>query len=197
MQIGNKRVVIKPTAAERASVTKLQRASVAGGKIAYPLLTVIAAKIANLSLPLVCAVMQRESYEGKNVWGDDQTIFASGGRPEAVTKSQYLKYKEERGPENPEGLAPGKQQGVGPGQLTDAYLQDDADKLGGAWRPLPNMIIAFTHLKDVIAQHPGRLAAGLAAYNGSGEQAQKYAQIVLSNEREWAAALGVPSTRRG
>ena len=88
----------------------------------------------------------------------------------------------------------GGQQGVGPMQLTYYSYQDEADKLGGAWKPLPNMIIGFT-VVAVNIRNDG-LFLGVKHYNGTNAAAARYATSVLALEKKWAAALGRRSIQR-
>lgn len=85
-------------------------------------------------------------------------------------------------------------QGVGPMQLTYYTFQDDADRLGGAWRLMPNMRVGFRTVLDNIRRQG--LRGGIAAYNGTDPDAQRYATSVLSLERRWAKALGLKSIQR-
>jgi hypothetical protein len=79
----------------------------------------------------------QESGGGKNEWGHDPTIFIGGGDfGQPVTEESYTAYKALRD-------STGQSQGVGPCQLTWKGYQDQADALGGCWRPLPNMVVGF------------------------------------------------------
>lgn len=80
---------------------------------------------------VMCAVLEKESAGGENVFGHDPTIFVGAGR---VTKNKYLAYKRQR-------QAGGGMQGVGPMQLTWWEFQDLADKRGGCWKPYINMVV--------------------------------------------------------
>ncbi len=181
------------TRRQQLLVRKLRSVSVDGIKIVNPRLVVIAAAKAHIVITLAVALLSQESGGGRSEWGHDQTIFI-GGYDAAhrkhwgsiVTKAAYLAYKAERGPTGQGGM-----QGVGPMQLTWYGYQDLADKLGGAWRPLPNMIVGF---RVVLANiRASGLRAGVAAYNGSGAAAAAYAQNVLAYERKWARILGLKS----
>jgi hypothetical protein len=50
------------------------------------------------------------------------------------------------------------------------------------------MIEGFALLRTEIQRNG--LRATIVAYNGSGRQAERYADVVLANERRWAQALG-------
>jgi hypothetical protein len=159
--------------------------------IVNPYLTVLAAAIAGISITLACAILVQESSGGHNVWGDDsdhgqnfqQGYDARTGRHygPVVTQDSYDAYAKQRNPNN--------LQGVGPTQLTSLDLQQAADKAGGAWKPLPNLLIGFARAAWLVDNQPLNLA--LAAYNGS----PAYAGPVQTYERLWAGALGVPSVQ--
>ena len=173
--------------ADRALVPTLRRL---GNLI--PLLTLQAAEATGLPIALAAAVLAQESGGGRNEWGHDPTIFAGGyDRAHAVdygaivTKPAYLAYRAERGPTGTGGM-----QGVGPCQLTYFALQDRADALGGCWAIVPNLRVGFEELVSLIRREG--LTAGVAAYNGRGEGAERYAQVVLSRADTYARALARP-----
>jgi murein DD-endopeptidase MepM/ murein hydrolase activator NlpD len=97
-----------------------------------------------------------------------------------VTEDRYRSYLHHR------HLGEGNQ-GVGPMQLTSPGLQDRADKLGGTWRPGPNIRVGV----ELLASNIKRLGLreGVRAYNGSGDDAEKYATKVLALERVWRSRL--------
>jgi RHS repeat-associated protein len=144
--------------AQKRLAERLSNISVDGYRMVYPFITVRAAAIARMPLSLACAMLSKETSGGLNEWGHDtstpshKAIFTGGydaahGKqwPEIVTKAAYLTYKKERG-----RYGQGGTQGVGPMQLTDAGLQNKADKRGGAWKPLPNMIVGFQYVLTLI-----------------------------------------------
>ncbi len=188
------------TKRQRMLIRKLQRVSVSGTKIVNPRLTVIVASRTHMPITLGCALLTQESCGGYNVWGADPTIFIRGydakhkrywGRrlpcnsSRQVTKDGYLAYKRQRGPTGRGGM-----QGVGPMQLTYYTFQDKADARGGAWRPLPNMIVGFQAI--VGDMRKSGLTQALINYNG----ASSYAVSVERLERRWAKALGLKSIQR-
>src|SRR4051794_39888469 len=109
----------------------------AGGIVA-PRTVVAEARRAGLRLPIACAMLEKETGGGHNVFGHDPTIFVGGGE---VTEARYREYKRRR-------VASGNRlmQGVGPCQLTYYTLQDEADAQGGCWRTEINMRVGFRHL---------------------------------------------------
>lgn len=131
-----------------------------------------AARHSGLRVSMGCALVEDESGF-KNVFGHDPTIFSGGGR---VTRVRYLAYKALR-------KATGKMQGVGYVQLTWYEYQDEADKLGGCWKAYPNMLVGFRALAANIQAHGEH--AGIAAYNGSGPAAEKYADLLIERARGW------------
>lgn len=137
------------------------------------------ARRAGLRLALACALLEKESGRGRNVFGHDPTIFVGAGE---VTRAKYLEYKRRR-------VASGNRQmqGVGPCQLTWWEFQDTADREGGCWRPEINMRVGFRHLVALISQHGE--ADGARRYNGSGPAAEAYSRDLLAKARIWEAKL--------
>ena len=148
------------------------------------------AKRAGLRLPLACALLEKESGGGRNVFGHDPTIFVGAGE---VTRAKYREYKKRR-------VAGGNKQmqGVGPCQLTWWEFQDAADREGGCWRPEVNMRVGFRHLVALINQHGE--ADGARRYNGSGPAAEAYSRDLLAKAKVWEAKLAghaVPAAPAG
>jgi len=123
-----------------------------------------ATREANIPLYVGCAFLAQETGGGRNVFGSDPTVFAGAGQ---VTKSKYLAYKDVR-------RRTGEMQGVGPMQLTWPTYQDAADRLGGAWKPYPNMLVGFRHLA-ALHRASGSWTAAAHEYNGGGPAADAYA----------------------
>lgn len=115
-----------------------------------------AADATHLPFNVACALLEKESAGGANVFGHDPTIYVGAGR---VTKKKYLAYRRERD-------RTGKMQGVGPCQLTWKGYQDEADKLGGCWKPYNNMLVGFRLLKSLRDSQGSWTAAG-TRYNGA------------------------------
>ncbi|HXH97814.1 MAG TPA: peptidoglycan-binding domain-containing protein [Gaiellaceae bacterium] len=148
------------------------------GGIVSPKLTLQEARRAALPLPLACALLEQESSGGHNVFGHDAVRNpVSGGQ---VTRERYLEYKRYR---PTLGM-----QGVGPCQLTWRGYQDQADALGGCWKPAINMRVGFAVLTAGIRRNGMR--TGIRAYNGSGVAAERYADQVLERMRKWERLLG-------
>ena len=137
------------------------------------------AKRAGLRLPLACALLEKESGGGRNVFGHDPTIFVGAGE---VTRAKYREYKKRR-----VGSGNTHMQGVGPCQLTWWEFQDTADREGGCWRPEVNMRVGFRHLVALINQHGE--ADGARRYNGSGDAAEAYSRDLLAKAKVWDAKL--------
>jgi hypothetical protein len=147
--------------------------------IVNPIWTYDEAKAAKLPLALACAILDQESGGGHNEWGHDPTIFVGAGK---VTRWNYLRYKIRR------RLSGNRlMQGCGPVQLTWWAKQDRADSLGGCWQPRFNMRVGFEDLAGNIRRDG--LHAGIAAYNGSGPAAQRYADSVLHRRSYWEKVL--------
>lgn len=147
--------------------------------IVHPIFTAQLSALHGIPLPLACAILMQESGGGINEFGHDPTIFIGAG---AVTKAKYLAYAKLRD-------RTAECQGVGPMQLTSSGLQKQADQLGGCWQPRWNIAVGLHYLAEVLDQHPGNAAAGIAAYNGSGPAAERYAQHVLILAAHYKEAL--------
>jgi len=150
-----------------------RRAKKAGAN--YSLRIIMEARRAGIPLSLAFAIIEQES-NFQNVFGHDPTIFSGAGE---VTKSKYLAYKRRRGHD--------RMQGVGPAQLTWWEFQDEADRLGGAWKPKNNIRVAFEHLARLIKEY-GPIK-GIERYNGTGIQAQRYGHSVRAKQRKWHKIL--------
>ena len=138
-----------------------------------------ATRAADIPLYVGCAFLRQETDGGRNVFGHDPTVFAGAGH---VTRSKYLAYKRVR-------RRTGEMQGVGPMQLTWSTYQDRADRLGGAWRPYPNMLVGFRHLAAL--HHVAGTWTGAAHdYNGSGAMADAYAAQMSQRLDRMRSALG-------
>ncbi len=155
------------------------------GGMQRPKTTIAEARHAGLSLAVACALLEKESSGGQNVFGQDPTIFVKAGE---VTREKYLEYKRQR-------VASGNKlmQGVGPCQLTWWEFQDAADEAGGCWKPELNIRVGFRRMADLIERNGP--AEGARIYNGSGDRAVKYSQDLLARTRRWEqllAGMSVP-----
>lgn len=140
-------------------MNKLEKMLVAqrnGIKIPYTAMR--AADEAGLPYAVMCAVLEKESYGGMNVFGHDPTIFVGAGK---VTKKKYLEYKRQR--QAGKGM-----QGVGPMQLTWWEFQDRADALGGCWKPYYNCLVGAQLLSTYWNQYADWVKVG-ERYNGARE----------------------------
>ena len=129
-----------------------------------------------MPLSRACALLEKETGGGRNVFGHDPGGAVVGG---AVTRETYRTYLDRvrRGV--------GRRQGVGPTQLTSAGYQDEADRHGGCWRPNINMYVGFSALAANIKQHG--VHGGMRRYNGSGPRAEAYAHDLRAKEAKWRA----------
>jgi hypothetical protein len=161
--------------------------------IQNPLLTVLAAGIVGVPLPVVLGLLTRESFGGKNIWGGDAHNFAGGidqrFRPPkkwgpTVTEPAYKSYKAQR--------AVGGEQGVGPAQVTLTELQDYADEIGGTWKIFPNLLVGFDFFAHFFVEHD--VYAALNYYNHNTASGD-YGTIVLGYADLWAKKLGMGSNR--
>ncbi len=153
--------------------------------------TLAAARQVGLPLPLACAVLEKESSGGQNVFGHDgvaNPIKSPQGGVLEVTKDLYLQYKEYRR----KGMG---MQGVGPTQLTWWELQDHADTRGGCWDWMTNAVVGFEHLRDLVKRNGLRL--GGAVFNGGphpNQTALGYGDDLVARTGKWRALLGAPGT---
>ena len=132
--------------------------------------------VATTKIPLSYALALVEKESGfKNVYGHDhvRNPAPKGGR---VTALNYAQYKRAR----KQGMG---MQGVGPTQLTWYAFQDQADALGGAWKPYPNLVVGFRHLKTLINAHGKE--HGAASYNGTGPAADAYGKDFVKRQEAW------------
>jgi len=139
-----------------------------------------AAKRFRVPVSLVCAVIDVES-SFRNVFGHDTVrnpIKSPGGGILAVTEQRYRAYLRHR------RLGEGAQ-GVGPMQLTHPSLQDEADALGGCFRPAVNIHVGVRHLAALIAEHG--LKPGVQRYNGA--KGDDYSTEVLRRRHTWDGRL--------
>lgn len=133
-----------------------------------------AADEVGLPFEVMCAVLEKESYGGKNIFGHDPTIFVGAGR---VTKKKYLAYKKQR-------QAGRGMQGVGPMQLTWWEFQDRADALGGCWKPYNNMLVGARLLSEYYKQTKSWKEVG-RRYNG----AEAYGVDLVAKINKWRELL--------
>ena len=142
----------------------------------YEDIIIAEARRSKVPVSLVCAVMEDES-SFTNVFGHDPVrnpIKSIQGKPNlVVTEALYKTYLHHR--DRGEG-----EQGVGPMQLTSAFLQDAADKLGGCFKPGPNIRVGVARLGALMAKFGG-IHGALKAYNGS----SAYADHVTERTRVW------------
>ena len=138
-----------------------------------------ATRAADIPFYVGCAFLVQETGGGRNVFGHDPTVFAGAGK---VTREKYLAYKHVR-------QHTGEMQGVGPMQLTWWSYQDRADRLGGAWRPYPNMLVGFRQLA-ALHDATGSWRAAAHDYNGSGAMAAAYAAQMSHRFDHMRSAIG-------
>jgi hypothetical protein len=149
----------------------------------YSLRIVREARRAKLPISLGFALVEQESGF-RNVFGHDPTIFAGAG---TVTQAKYKAYKAKRGSQGKGGM-----QGVGPCQLTFWTKQDRADEMGGCWKPMYNIRVAFEDLADLIGDYGE--AKGIGVYNaGAGGWdrgfGHEYSRQVRDRAAKWHRRL--------
>lgn len=150
--------------------------------IKMPVRAYVASRKTGVPFYVTCAFLMQESSGGMNVFGSDPSIFKGAG---AVTKEKYREYKRQR-------IASGnkKMQGVGPMQLTWHTFQDEADRMGGCWRPLTNMVVGLQIVKRFRNFSDGTWESAARRYNGSGPAADAYARQMSERFRHWNPKVG-------
>lgn len=136
-----------------------------------------AARAADIPYSVACAYLIQETSGGQNIFGHDGGSggwYSGAGK---VTKSKYLAYKRGR-------VAGRGMQGVGPMQLTYWSIQDEADRLGGCWKPYVNMLVGFKLIRQYKDSY-GTWREAAVRYNG----AESYGVEVEKRRHEWAAIL--------
>ncbi|HEX2410274.1 MAG TPA: peptidoglycan-binding protein [Solirubrobacteraceae bacterium] len=161
------------------------------GGIDAPETAIAEARNAGLDLAFACALLEKESGGGANVFGHDRDrnrnyIFPARDGVVPVTEELYREYKRRR-----KASGNTMMQGVGPTQLTWWEFQDEADREGGCWKPAVNMRVGFRRLASLMRAHGE--ADGARRYNGSGDAAVAYSADLRAKARAWNARLaGVP-----
>lgn len=138
--------------------------------IKMPVRAFLAARKARIPFYVACAFLMQETAGGENVFGHDPGNFSGAGE---VTKAKYLAYKRAR--QAGKGM-----QGVGPVQLTWWEFQDQADALGGCWKPYCNMVVGFTLIHDYHLETASWHEAA-KRFNGS----EEYAKQMDARFKDW------------
>lgn len=160
----------------------VEMGSTSGGKprIYNRKAAIVEARATKLPLSWACALLQQESYGGKNVFGHDPGNDVQGG---TVTPERYREYRE--------NLKRGQAaQGVGPTQLTYPPLQDMADALGGCYKVSANMHIGFEYLRTLMKTYGAK--KGAMTYNTGGQTSPAglaYATSLRNFQRKWRIRL--------
>lgn len=135
-----------------------------------------ACKTARLPLSYALATVEKESGF-RNVFGNDPTnSIPRSWKGTRVTRSKYLVYRVNR--RRGKGM-----QGIGPTQLTWYEFQDQADKIGGCYKPYANLVVGFRLMKNLIAQHGKQ--GGAQRFNGAGTAAEEYGRDWVRRQENW------------
>lgn len=156
--------------------------------IRHPAWTIQLARDYDVPISLFASVLLQESAGGRNVFGHDpvnptkaasrklldrrRVRWLNHIKGKKVNRYRYLRYKRYR------KLGYGMQ-GVGPTQLTWFSFQDQADRLGGAYKPYHNMTVGVQLLSRYLHQANLSKHEAVAHYNGTGLAAERYADQVL------------------
>lgn len=139
--------------------------------IRHPHLAIRVARDVNLPISDAASLLRGETGGGHPVWGHDPVACGPVGG--TVTRENYAAYKARRGSCGMQGCADT--------QLTWYSYQDEADVLGGCWRPGPNRHVGFGLLAGLIRANGRR--EGWRAYNGSGAYAVAYSAARRADAR--------------
>lgn len=160
------------------------------GIVADPLDVIAASRGSGLELAAVAAKLKRESYGGKNVFGHDRVptggTYTPGGW---VNPTNYAAYRAWS------GAASGRQQGVGPAQLTYRPFQVAADQRGGCHVPRFNMEVGAQELVRCLKVGGGSYREAGARYNGgtayakASTAAQEYGRWLETEVVRWRRLL--------
>lgn len=131
-------------------------------------------------LPARALAMLENESAGRNIFGAEGTACPAEWWEQEVTHTRYQIYARRRDA----GLT---NDGVGPTQLTDTILQQEADHRGGCWIPLHNLEVGFQLLHELITK-AGEWD-GFRAYNGTGPAADAYATRAIERTAIWQARL--------
>jgi hypothetical protein len=145
--------------------------------VVNPRVVVDEAKRAKLPLRFAVAMLEKETgIPQRNIFGCDH----GEGRAfchENVTEARVKSLRSS-------GLA----NGVGWTQITFPAFVVQADKLGGAHKPRFQMRVGFRVLKDNMDRE-GSAQQGFRAYNGTGEDAEKYGRDAVKVAERWEGIL--------
>ena len=150
------------------------------GGILNPRMVVAEAKRAGLRLDYACAMLQKETGGGSNVFGHDPTIFVGAGNVDEGEVSGL------------QAPARGQRQQADAGRRADpAHLLDAA---GPGGRPGRLLEPADQHARRLQApgrSHPPATARRIGArrYNGSGDAAVAYSKDLLARAAKWRGVL--------
>ena len=127
---------------------------------------------------VLCAYLEQESSGGKNVFGHDPMECGDDIKGKRVTKRRYLQYKDKR--------PTCGMQGVGPMQLTFHAFQDQADEMGGCWKPSSNIHCAAKILKNLkdenLSWHEvARRYNGSESYADRNDELREKWQVILAD----------------
>lgn len=144
--------------------------------IVHPAWTIELARQYDIPVSLLASILFQESGGGRNVFGHDPflrpTSYLNYLKGKRVSRFRYRYYKRMR-------KAGHGMQGVGPMQLTWFAFQDEADRLGGAYRPYINMKVGAMLLAEKLRRRNLTRHQAVASYNGAGAAADRYATQVL------------------
>jgi hypothetical protein len=145
--------------------------------VVHPKIVVEEAERARLPLRFALAMLEKETQIPQlNIFGCDHGPGKAFCH-ENVTAARVAALRRS-------GLA----NGVGWTQITFPAFVEEADRLGGAHKPRFQMRVGFKVLKDNMDREGGP-QQGFRAYNGTGEDAEKYGREAIAVAERWERIL--------
>lgn len=163
-----------------------QRAIMRANGILRPLQTQRIARRAGVPVDVLCAFLMTESGGGHNIYGHDghsttcpRPMARPAGVDLPVTEANYEVYLGERDAFKDDPDVGYRRQGVGPMQLTWHTYQDEADAIGGCWKPYANTLTGAR----ILRRHYDNTSAGLP-------ERQRWHQVAVAyNDESYADAM--------
>jgi hypothetical protein len=143
----------------------------------HPFLMVAAAKQANIQPATAAALIAMETGDGSMIFGCDH------GPGKAFCHEKVTKTKVQA------LLASPLANGVGASQLTFKPFVQEADAAGGAHRYYPNVLTGFRILRRNFEASGNSLRTAYRMYNGSGPDAEEYADTAMAKRTEYQGKL--------
>jgi hypothetical protein len=142
-----------------------------------PYLMMAAARKADILPATAAALIAMETSDGSMIFGCDH------GPGKAFCHERVTKVKVQA------LLASPFANGVGATQLTFKPFVQEADAAGGAHLYYPNVLTGFRILRRHFDASGGNLRTAFRKYNGSGDDAEEYADEAMAKRKEYKSKL--------